>query len=257
MIINSFYYIYIYVVKRIYYFSVFRDITWYFASFLKFIRFFEIFNIFQVEGWFWLFWLILVSSTIGGRLECFFRMCYHMFPWVTILITTHATIRLWEFCSISNALQLLVHFQMCYCVPYRTFKACVRYFLSQFYFSLNNSPSKTMKNFLFHLKSSFRSRDIQIFVFLSSPLFSPVSHCFRGWWKITLKFYNVINCPNKNLITHLVWYGTFLWKSHAENVHQRLVPDSFLILVNSPKQPLDVRNSFKNRIFWKKIIKKL
>ena len=33
--------------------------------------------------------------------------------------------------------------------------------------------------FLFHLKTSFRSRDIQIFVFWSSSLFSPVSHWFR------------------------------------------------------------------------------
>ena len=46
------------------------------------------------------------------------------------------------------------------------------YFLSNFYFSPNDSPPKTMRNvFLFHLKSSFWSRDIQIFVFLSSPLF--------------------------------------------------------------------------------------
>ena len=36
------------------------------------------------------------------------------------------------------------------------------------------------KCFLFHLKSSFRCRDIQIFVFLSSPIFSPDGHCFRG-----------------------------------------------------------------------------
>ena len=36
------------------------------------------------------------------------------------------------------------------------------------------------KCFLFHLKSSFRSGDIQIFVFWSSPLFCPVSNCFRG-----------------------------------------------------------------------------
>ena len=60
-------------------------------------------------------------------------------------------------------------------------KACVHYFLSIFYFSSNNSLSKTMKNvFLFHLKSSFCSRDIPIFVFSSSPLFFPVSRCFRG-----------------------------------------------------------------------------
>ena len=56
-------------------------------------------------------------------------------------------------------------------------KACVRYFLSNFHFSPNDSPSKNMKNvFLFHIKSSFRSRDIHIFVILFSPLFLPVSH---------------------------------------------------------------------------------
>ena len=65
---------------------------------------------------------------------------------------------------------------------------------------------KLCKCLLFHLKSSFRSRNIQIFVIPSSPLFSPVSHCFRGWWKINLKFYDVINCVNKNLITHFVLY---------------------------------------------------
>ena len=33
---------------------------------------------------------------------------------------------------------------------------------------------------------------------------------------------------------------------HAENVHQRLVPDPFLILLINPKQPLHASNSFKN-----------
>ena len=42
------------------------------------------------------------------------------------------------------------------------------------------SLKKYEKWFLFYLKSSFRSRDIQFFVFLSSPLFLLVSHCFRG-----------------------------------------------------------------------------
>ena len=36
------------------------------------------------------------------------------------------------------------------------------------------------KCFLLHQKSSFRSRDNQIFLFLSFPLFLPVGHCFRG-----------------------------------------------------------------------------
>ena len=36
------------------------------------------------------------------------------------------------------------------------------------------------KCFLFPLKSSFCSQDIQIFLFQSSPLFLPVTLCFRG-----------------------------------------------------------------------------
>ena len=62
------------------------------------------------------------------------------------------------------------------------------------------------KLFLFHLKSSFGSWDIQIFVFWPSPLFFPVSHCFRGRSKKNLKVYVIINCLNNNLITHFVWY---------------------------------------------------
>ena len=57
-------------------------------------------------------------------------------------------------------------------------KACVHYFLPNFYFSPNNRSSKTTKN-LFHLKSPFHSRYIQIFVVPSSPLFLPVSHCLE------------------------------------------------------------------------------
>ena len=82
------------------------------------------------------------------------------------------------------------------------FKSCIRYFLSS-YSSPNGSLSKTM--FLFHLKSSFCSRDIQMFVFPPSPLFLPTSHCLRAWFKINLKVYDIINSLNKNLITHFVW----------------------------------------------------
>ena len=39
-------------------------------------------------------------------------------------------------------------------------------------------------------------------------------------------------------------------------MHQKLVPDLFFILVNNPKQPLDAITFFKNKIFWKEIIKK-
>ena len=30
-------------------------------------------------------------------------------------------------------------------------------------------------------------------------------------------------------------YKTLLWKDHAENMHQKLVAQPFLILVNNPK----------------------
>ena len=112
------------------------------------------------------------------------------------------------------------------------------------------------------------------FVFPSSPLFLSVIHCFRGCSKINLKACDVSNCLNKNVITHFVWYlekeksydietlsinrvlNKEQCRKHAENVHQKLVPDSFLILVNNPKQPFYARNSFKFKIFWKKIIKR-
>ena len=131
------------------------------------------------------------------------------------------------------------------------------------------------KCFLFHLRSSFHSRDIQIFVFLSF-LFLPVGHCFTGWSKISLKVHDIINCLNKNSITHFVWYlekekqcdietlsidgvsdkEHFRRKIVQKNVQQKLVPDLFKILVNNPKQPLHARNYFKSKIFWKRIIKK-
>ena len=62
------------------------------------------------------------------------------------------------------------------------------------------------KCFLFHLKISFCSQDIQIFVLSSFPFFSAVSHCLSGQSKKNLKVYDVINCLSKKLITHFVWY---------------------------------------------------
>ena len=45
-------------------------------------------------------------------------------------------------------------------------------FYEIFNFSPNDSPLKTEKCFLFHLKSSFRSPDIQIFVIFSFPFYA-------------------------------------------------------------------------------------
>ena len=46
-------------------------------------------------------------------------------------------------------------------------------------------------------------------------------------------------------------------ENHAENMHQKLLTDPFLILLYNPKQPLYARNSYKKKIFGKRIIKKL
>ena len=80
------------------------------------------------------------------------------------------------------------------------------FFIKFLFFARWQTFKNYEKCFLFHLKSSFRSQDIQIFVFPSSPLFHPVSHCFRDCSKINLKGYDVINCLNKNLMTQFVWY---------------------------------------------------
>ena len=51
-----------------------------------------------------------------------------------------------------------------------------------------------------------------------------------------------------------------LQKKHAENLHQKLAQDPSLILLNNPKQPLHVRNSFKKSILkkgYQKALKKL
>ena len=114
---------------------------------------------------------------------------------------------------------------------------------------------------------------------MSSPFF-PVSHCFRGCSKKNLKIYDVINCLNKNLITHFVWYlekeircdietlsiirvsnkehfnGKIMQKMCASKNDRSVVPDPFLILWYKLKQLLHARNSFKNKIFSKRITKK-
>ena len=40
-------------------------------------------------------------------------------------------------------------------------------------------------------------------------------------------------------------------------MHQKLVQDYFFILVNNPKQTLQARNSSKNKVYWKRIMKNL
>ena len=88
-------------------------------------------------------------------------------------------------------------------------KACVHYYL---FFHQMIALQKLWKMLSFSSKisynhlHSFRSQDIQIFVFLSFSFLLPVNHCFRVCSQINLKVNDVINCLNKNLITHFVWY---------------------------------------------------
>ena len=116
------------------------------------------------------------------------------------------------------------------------------------------------------LFSFSRYSNFCIFVF---PSFSPCQLLlYWGWFHKNCKVYDVIICLNKNLITHFVWYlekeircdivhwwhikyGTFLCKNHAENVHQKLAPDPFSILLNNSKRTLHAGNSFENKKFLK------
>ena len=84
---------------------------------------------------------------------------------------------------------------------------CLLFFLSNFHFSPNVSPLKTMKNVLYFIWKALFVLEIFKFLYFHLPLFFfPVSHCFRGWFKKNLQVYDVILCLNKNLITCFVWY---------------------------------------------------
>ena len=150
---------------------------------------------------------------------------------------------------------------------------CPAFFINFLFYQMIALHKSYEKCFLFHLKSSFRSRDIQI-IFPSLPIFLPVRHCFRGCSKINLKVYEVINGLNKNLGTHFIWYlgkkkrcdietlsvdrvlnREYFYGKYAEHMHQKLVPDPLLILVNNPKHSLHAINFFENKIFWKRILK--
>ena len=64
---------------------------------------------------------------------------------------------------------------------FKNLKLVFAIFYQMFIFSTNDSFLKTMKRFSFHLKSSFGSQDIQIFVIFSLPF-----HTFqiqKGKWK--------------------------------------------------------------------------
>ena len=65
--------------------------------------------------------LMLLCFTVSGGLKCFFRMRYHIFQQVTVRVTTHFNIPLWEYCTVSNAPLLLACYCIVYCMTYYTF----------------------------------------------------------------------------------------------------------------------------------------
>ena len=67
------------------------------------------------------------------------------------------------------------------------FKAFVGYFHQMFIFSLNDSPSKTMKNVFYFIEKALFVLEIFNFIFLAFPLFLPVGHCFKEWSLINVK----------------------------------------------------------------------
>ena len=156
-------------------------------------------------------------------------------------------------------------------------KACVHYFLSNFYFSPNDSPSKTMKNvFHFIWKALFVLKIFKFLHFCLPVFFSLSAIALEVDPRKIYKAYDVINCFNKNLITHFVWYlekkrrcdietlsidrelnkEKFYGKIMQKMYTKSYPPDPLLILLNNPKQPLHARKSFKNKTFWKRIIKR-
>ena len=117
---------------------------------------------------------------------------------------------------------------------------------------LEKADRKKLRVWTLHAVSRVHSviwwYNIELFVFLSS-YFS----CLISWKENKTWQWNFVNWRNINL-------GTLLWKNHAENVQQKLVPDFILVWVSNPKQPMHTRNSFKNKILkedYQKTLKKV
>ena len=112
-------------------------------------------------------WVVL---RLFGKTPCFTaRLSKKIFDWIDMVFSTkfhnsrRNIVKTWAFIRFWSLYPL--------------------FFIKFLFFTKWWSFKNYEKCFLFHLKSSFRSRNIQIFVHPSSPLFFPFSHCFRGWFK--------------------------------------------------------------------------
>ena len=83
-------------------------------------------------------------------------------------------------------------------------KACVFYQI--FIFHQMTALQKQWKTFFISSKKLFSFSRYSNFCISFFPSFFSATHCLRGWSKKNLNIYDLINCLNKNSITHFVWY---------------------------------------------------
>ena len=81
----------------------------------------------------------------------------------------------------------------------KAFKACVRYFLTNYHFSPNDSPSKTMKHVFISSKKLFSSSRYSNFCIFIFPSFSPCQPLLQSLIQDKSSSLHVINCLNMNL----------------------------------------------------------
>ena len=97
--------------------------------------------------------------------------------------------------SIQTAMEDLCHEKFVNIVPINIWSLCPLF-----------SAIVLWKMVFISSKKHFSFSRYSFFLFLSFPLFLPAGHYFGGWSKINLKVQDVINCLNKNSITHFAWY---------------------------------------------------
>ena len=104
--------------------SIFLWVLWWYrliyCHFFQILWFFDrLFIFLRCKNGFGYLGLMQVCFTVGAGLSRFFRTHYILFPRVTYVLPF--MLSLWKFCTVSNALLLLVHYYISYCMPYYTF----------------------------------------------------------------------------------------------------------------------------------------
>ena len=87
-----------------------------------------------------------------------------------------------------------------------TLKLVSAIFYLIFIFHQTIALQKLWKMLFISSKKLFSCLRYSYFCISIFPFFLPGSHCFRGCSKINLEVHDIINCLNKNLIIHFVWY---------------------------------------------------